>query len=299
MKQLTLISLVLYMTACVDNSNKQVIRGNHDSLPNENTETIFLDTSALPMYFNVNNPVIISDTAIVYSKPDSSGKLIDKLHFDSPLSIVSPDSYWQGWYEILLDKNIGYIPISTVAAHKFKANINGKVFYYYIVTSNSTKYNPIPNGFTIYKFDTSKKQFTDTFSVEGIRADIVKEMNHKGWKNGNLLLYTKQVNAYCGGGETELYLIDANDKFEQLFTTYSYTDDGEGGGGNYASVKFPKNVDADTIRVNEWQESPVYSKNRKLLINKDGSHKTKIENDTTKHYCWDGKSLNLVKTTVK
>lgn len=287
------------MTACVDNSNKQVIRGNQDSLPNENTETIFLDTSALPMYFNVNNPVIISDTAMVYSKPDSSGKLIDKLHFDSPLSIVSPDSYWQGWYEILLDKNNGYIPISTVAAHKFKANINGKVFYYYIVTSNSTKYNPIPNGFTIYKFDTSKKQFTDTFSVEGVRADIVKEMNHKGWKNSNLLLYTKQVNAYCGGGETELYLIDANDKFEQLFTTYSYTDDGEGGGGNYSSVKFPKNVDADTILVNEWQESPVYSKNRKLLINKDGSHKIKIENDTTKHYCWDGKSLNLVKTTVK
>jgi hypothetical protein len=300
MKQWTLILLLICLTACEQKSNEQtIISSNQDSLSKINTETTFIDTSALPMYFNMTDPVIIADTAVVYSKPDSSGRMIDKLYFDSPLSIVSPDSYWQGWYELNLGKNKGYVPVSTVAAHKFKTNISGRIFYYYVVTSNSAKYNPIPNSFTIYKFDSSKKQFTDTFAIEGVRADLVKEMNHNGWKNGNLLLYTKQVNAYCGGGETELYLIDANNEFKKLFSTYAYTDDGEGGGGRYATVVLPKNVDTDTIVLKEWEESPESLKNGKFVKNKDGSPKTRIENDTTKYFCWDGKSLILVRTSVK
>lgn len=299
MKQWVLLLFAFFLAACGNTTDQQSAIGTVQDSVEVNTATTFIDTTALPMYFNVTDPVVMADTAFIYSKPDSSAAVMDKLYFNNPLSIVSPEDYWKGWYELRLGTTKGYIPVPAVAAHRFKATINRSVFYYYIVTGNSERYNPLPNGFTIYKFDTAKKQFTDTLAVKDTRADIVKEMNHTGWKNAGLLLYTKQVNAYCGGGETELYLIDANNKMEQLFTTYSYADDGEGGGGGYATVAFPKNVDADTIALRKWEEAPVYTKKGKLVKKKDGDPEQKIENDTVKYYKWDGKRLGLVRMVEK
>ncbi len=266
-----------------------------DSTPTINTETVFLDTSGFPIYFNTTNPVIFSDTAYVYEKRDTSSVVIAKLCFNTPIEIINPDSYWFGWYEIKIGDIIGCVRTSVVATHKF---ISHPKFHYFLLNSYSPEYNPTTNGFTIYKFNVRQQQFVDTFTVTETRADLVKELNHVAWKNTDFLLYTWQVDAYCGGSHPQLYIIDANNNFEQLFYTYNHMDDGEEGGSSCASVKFPKNVETDSIVFHEFREVAVQNKNGRSLKNPDGSYKMKIVDDTTRYYRWDGKTMRNVGTEV-
>ena len=266
-----------------------------DSSSSINTETVFLDTSVFPTYFNSTNPVIFADTAFIYSGRDTSGKIIARLAFNTPVEILDPGGYWFNWYQIRFGNDTGYVRTSEVAIHKFTSH---PTFHYFLVTGYSPKYNPSHNGFSIYKFNVRQQKFVDTFFVAETRADLVKELNHTSWKNTDFLLYTWQVDAYCGGRHPQLYIIDANNKFEQLFYTYTEMNDGEEGGGAYANVQFPKNVETDTIIYHEYREVPVQSKNGRPLKNPDGSFKMKLADDTTRYYRWDGFSMKNVRTVV-
>lgn len=290
--------LILFIIGCRDNKTQEkkeiiVQEQSSDSLYVVNTETTFLDatTIALPTYFNSTNPVVFADTAAVYLKADSSSEIITKLVFNTPLAIENVNDYWTGWYQIRIGDKKGYIRCSDVAVHKFMNNPN---YHYFLVTHYSPAYNPNRGGFTIYKYAIQDLHFVDTLSVVGHRADIAKELNHTAWKNVDFLLFTRQIEAYCGGGEEEHYLVDANHQFEELFSTYNYYDDSEEGGGSYADVKFPKNVATDTIVYHKYVENAVYNKKGKPLKNKDGSYRMKITQDTTKYYRWDGERLKTV-----
>ena len=300
MRYCFILVLIVFLASCSSDmvNQKKIIA---DSLSPkyssaQNTETKFLiirgDTGT--EYFNVIDPVIFADTANVYQAKDSLSEVMTKISFNTPLKIRDVNSYWEGWYEIDLGNRNGFIPTGSVATHKFRT----KGFDYLLVTGYSKKYNPNIGGFAIYKYDRDGKQFTDTFFVMNTRADIAKEMNHKAWKNAEFLLYAKQINAYCGGGETEIYIIDANNKFKVLFSTYSYIDDGECAGGYYANVSFPKNVAEDTIIYHQFIEEPDYTVKGKIIKNKDGTCKMKISGDTACYYRWNGKDLAELKRKI-
>lgn len=308
MKHLLLPLLIAFLAACGNNnpstnnahqsSDSTVVDSTNQSdlITDAETKVIEIKGDTGNGYFNMISPVVFANKTSLYEKPDSASKVLATLNFNTPVEIADLNGFWNGWYEVSVHNQKGFMPAAVIATRKFTTHIKGDEFNYFIIAAHSEKYNP-GQGFTIYKYNALHKRFTDTLTVNDYRADIAKAMSCTSWKNADFLFRTEQIQAYCGGGTTELYIVDANGQMKELFTTYEFADDGEEGGGYFASAVFPKNVTTDTIVRHEYGETGVY-KNGRALKNKDGSYKMKIVDDTTTYYRWNGKELMTVKTVA-
>lgn len=283
-------------------------------------------------YGNTNNPLIYSDSAIVYSKPDTSSAVINALQFKEPIKILR-EGFDESlrpirkWYEVNQGMSKGYIKAVDVATHVF---YNMEHHTYYFVVTDFIPSLTETYGFAIYKYDDSKKQFTGTFKSDRIRGDIVVEVNRAGWKNVDLIIHGRQIDAYCGGGIFETFVVDANGNMTELISTSQSGDDGSA--DSYAStvwlpIKFPnKNVllvqDGDVEHIfneisgtlntrsfpkqltfpkmelivfNEVKVESIVDKNGEMVLNKDGSYKSKVAMNKTTYYRWNGVKLVMVK----
>ncbi len=251
-------------------------------------------------YFNLINPVVFIDTVFVYSQPDTSSEIITKLQFNTPLDLAIGDyvSHSDYWNTIKLGDQTAYIPAYSVAAQKFISNSQGKDYTYFIVNNyDKIAHTPV-RGFTVYKYDIQQKRFIDSLRTEYMSAHIAKELNHTAWKNVDFLLFTQEIRAYCGGGESEYYIIDANGKLQILINTGVYNDDGEEETTMGSIVKFPKNVATDTIKYTKFKNKNVFNKKGMLIKNKDGSPK-RTGVDSIKYFMWNGKSLVKLEEEIK
>ncbi|MBC7865048.1 MAG: hypothetical protein IAF38_18890 [Bacteroidia bacterium] len=289
-------------------------------------------------YKNTINPVSFPDSAFVYSAPDTTSKILEILKFKTQLHLIKEGEQqfaeketgtvsFLKWYEIDFGLNKGYIKASEVATHMF-SGINQAD--YLILTNVSKNYNPDGNGFTVYKFDRSKNQFTDTLKIASVRGDIIKEINYSGWKNTGMLLSVYMINAYCGGGTAEVFIIDANGKLSELITTNSHSDDGSADAygsvvwlpvktgnekvrlvcngdvetiyntysGELNTFPFPKELKLPKIELIVFKETEVKSilnMAGEPLLNKDGSFKSKKVKQVTKYFRWNGIKLEQIK----
>ena len=300
-------------------------------------------------YKNYVNPATISNLTKVYSKADTNSKVLLTLDINTKLNLlgkgedswetvtekindsgkkyVSKQYYIINWYKIAIANGEGYILASDVASHSFTNT--KKQLDYIIVTEYSKDFNPIGDCFTIYKYDRKKKRFVDTLVSKNIRGDVIQVVKNVSWKNVDILIHAKMINAYCGGGESDAYIVDANNKLSTLITTSSYADDGSA--DSYCSnvwlpmtinnkIQLIANGDTDSLFIsfseklndypfpkeitipkeelvvfNEKEYKSIYNKKGDPLMNKDGSYKSKKTKDKTKYLRWNGKKLVKLK----
>lgn len=247
-----------------------------DTVPIETEHTLTIsqiDTGS--MYYNLVYPVVFADTALIYSEESDESKIIAKFLFNTPLDIIDIEYRWSGFYAINYKGDTAYIPATKVATHKFDVTAENKEYNYFFVTSLPEKDYPY-GGFTLYKFDKRRKQFVNTLTIKEFRADWIHREDNASWANSEALFCAGQIDAFCGGGNFEKYIIDANGQPKVLFETHHINVESADAYDDYSTVSFPKNVMTDTIVFNK-----VYS------------------DDSTWYYRWDGKSLVLLGQKTK
>lgn len=299
-------------------------------------------------YRNYVNPVTISDLSKVYSQADTNSKVLLTLDLNTKLNLLGEgEDTWEtatekindsgekyvskqysiiNWYKIAIASGEAYILASDIATHSFTNDKNQIV--YFIVTEYSTQHNPGGNSFTVYKFNKKKNLFVDTLVSKDIRGDVI-QFNNIGWENVDVLIHAKMINAYCGGGESDAFIVDANNKLSTLINTSSNADDGSA--DSYCSsvwlpmtrnnkVQLIANGDTDSLFIafseklnvypfpkeitvpkkelvvyNEKEYKSIYNKKGEPLVNVDGSYKYKKTRDKTIYYRWNGKKLVKLK----
>ncbi len=290
-------------------------------------------------YRNTIQPATVSNLTKVYSQPDTNSQVLQVLKFKTHLRLLGE---WEDtkeintekvnengekyritsftnlkWYKVELKETNGYIKSSNVATHTFTDN---KGLYDYFFT---TKEN-----YCLLKYDNTKKQFVDSIELKNFRGDITKSINSVKWQNVDILFSTTMINAYCGGGTTNVFIVDANGKLSELITTKSYADDGFAysfssivwlpmkfenkvlliANGDVDSVfdkytgqlntfSFPKETTipkTELVIFKEVEENLLFDNNNEPILNKDNSQKSKTIK-TLKYLRWNGKELVPVK----
>ncbi|MBI1289176.1 MAG: hypothetical protein GC178_16540 [Flavobacteriales bacterium] len=282
---------------------------------------------------NIFYPTILSDSTKVYDRPDTSGSVLQVLRFTKALNILAEgddvnrvnveavnengETYTyikytvMRWYKIQLKDQVGYVDASRVASCTFN---DPKGLYKYLFLFGK-----------IIKFDYATGQFVDTLQILSFRGDVVRQIDPRGWKNVNLLLSLTMINDYCGGGETTVFVIDANDSLSELIRTESYYDDGGEGGhasmvwlpitfytgrvrhilngdvenvlntynGELNMYQLPNGLDAaenEVVVFKDVAETAIVDENEEFLFNEDGSQRY-IETETLKFLRWNGAEL--------
>ena len=288
-------------------------------------------------YRNIIQPTTFSNSTKVYSQPDTNSQVLQVFKFKTHLRLLGE---WDDtkeintekvsengekhtythftnlkWYKVELNEGNGYIKSPNIATHTFTDNKG--LFDYFFITKKTCY---------LYKYDNTKNQFVDSIDLKSVRCDIVQPINSNGWQNVNMLFRTTMINAYCGGGTTNIFIVDANGKLSELIMTESYADDGSADGyssnvwlpikfenkktlliangdidnvfdkysGQLNTFPFPKEITIPKIELvifKETEEKSLYNINNEPILNKDGSFKSKTIKNTTKYLRWDGKEL--------
>lgn len=290
-------------------------------------------------YRNFVSPVTYNESCKVYFKPDTASEIITTLKFKTYLQLLRegeqefPADGKGGlrilkWYEIDYENNKGFIKAASIATHSFY-NLTTKCDYF-LVTDFSAENNPDTNSFTIYKYDNNSKKFTDTLSYKNFRADVVHEIRYDGWKNVTMLFHAEEINAYCGGGTSDVFITDANNNLSEMISTKFNADDGsadsytstvwlpikfmkgnillllngdvenafDANSGKLNTHAFPKELTIPKIELvvfNEIKTGSIYNKKGEPIKNADGNYTSKVVNNRTKYYKWDGSKLILIK----
>ncbi len=225
-------------------------------------------------YVNYLHPVILSATAKVYNKNDTSSAIIQTLKFNTAIKIVGLD-FDNNWDEIDINGKSAFIQRKDIATHSFSKTSKTKSIKYFVVDRS------------IFKYDLLKKHFTDTFHLQETSAEIVKEINISGWKNADILLSFEHVGACCGCSSTQTYILDANNTMKEIFNTYQYYDDGDEGGESTTDVTFPENAESDLIYFHKYEYGAITNE-------KTEEYSMGVICDSTVSYRWDGKELKKV-----
>lgn len=215
-------------------------------------------------YKNVLEPVVFSENAYVYSEPDTASEIIDSLSFNSPFIPVEHSQITE-WVEIRYAQDTAYLKTRDVVFYTFPSYRNSQTMYF--ITESLHKA-------LLLKYHTGKNQFTDTFDLEYFIPDRAVFYNSSLWENTDLLILLNH-NENCGGcPDEQMYIIDANDRFEILFRTAQFIDDGEESAGSESSVFLPENPSQEDIIFTESQYG--YEEGNKSL---------------SRRYKWDGEKL--------
>ncbi|MCD6065686.1 MAG: hypothetical protein K0S33_512 [Bacteroidetes bacterium] len=291
-------------------------------------------------YSNYVEPAVCSDSGKVYAMPDTNSEVLRAILFNTDIHLlgkgedteeivvekIAEDGHTYKaksylrliWYKIELDNWIGYIRASDVATHTF-TDSKGK-FKYFFQTENSCR---------LLKYDINTKKWADTLEIEHLRGDIVRVIESAGWKNTDILFRVTRINAFCGGGTRDEFIIDANGKLSGLLSTDSYADDGSADAygstvwlplkfnkgkilliangdveqvfdtysGQLNVYPFPKGVTIPPTELIVFKESEIkslYAKNGEPLLKPDGSYRSTVKN-TTKYFRWNGTKLIRIK----
>ncbi|MGZ5549015.1 MAG: SH3 domain-containing protein [Nitrososphaeraceae archaeon] len=326
---LTLFCLRISYQSTAQNTSPQLIKN------------IFFHPIENDNYRNIIQPTTFSNSTKVYSQPDTNSVVLLDFKFKTHLRLLGE---WDDtkeirtekvkengervtftqftnlrWYKVELNEGNGYIKSSNVSTHTFTDNKG--LFDYFFITKESCY---------LFKYDNVNKQFIDSIELKSFRCDIVQSVNSNGWQNVNMLFRTTMINAYCGGGTTNIFIVDANGKLSELITTKSYADDGSADtygsnvwlpikfenekilliangdidnvfdrySGQLNTFPFPKEMTIPKIKLvifKEIQEKSLYDHNNEPILNKDGSYKSKTIKNVTKYLRWNGKELVPIK----
>lgn len=283
-------------------------------------------------YNNYNNPVCVSKVANVYTSPDTASTVITSLGLSQPVLIAGEwddikevqntvqrkdgTTYTENkanvvkWYKIGLESQIGYVKAIHISLHSYFSMDNK--YMYFFISHSSTK---------VLKFDLMNKQIIREFVLPSFRGDYIEPIKLFDWKNSNALFRVSQVDAFCGGGIFDNYIIDTKDSIYSLIKTLSYSN--EDGSGDYnSSIWLPIKDSTGKFILTEkgaaTSESLVFSSNpyeviapeylqsdkNKLVVFKEVKNKSvatksgttkllKVKNKT-KYYKWNGSRLILI-----
>ncbi len=330
MKSISKIKIIVCFVLSISNYSKS----------QESSSSISFHAVELGGDKNIFQASVFSSSAKVYSKPDTNSIIIESLYFKNPLNLLEVgedvkeikteiiDSFnvkhslttfkIQSWYKISLKSGIGFIKNSDVSTHTF-GDEKGLCNYFFLQK----------NSCWIYKFDNTKNQFVDSLELKSFRNDYAKTVEVNSWKNVNILFRSTMTNAYCGGGITTVFVIDANGKLSELIRTESSFDDEIPDGhvsnlflpikfnqgkvllilnGDIENVfntftgelnisKFPPKLIVPKNEFAVFNDTQIISQqdmNGELLLNTDGSYKTKTI-EKTKYFKWNGFQLTEIK----
>jgi hypothetical protein len=282
------------------------------------------------MYTNVVEPAVFADSAVVYARPDATSKVLRVLTFNTSVNLLGKAEVVEKkvvektlaysrtiWYKVELVYENGYVKGKELATHTF-SDPAGKFLYFFITA----------NGCSLHKYDINSKQWVDSLTIEHFRGDRIQQVNTAGWKNTDGLFRATRINAFCGGGVKNEFIIDANGKLSVLISTASYIDDGSADA--YSSVIWlPQQVNKKTILIangdlenvfdtwswklntypvpknipvplpelvvfKETKVKSIFDKSGEPLLNPDGSFKSKTT-DKINYFRWNGMKLVRIK----
>ncbi len=323
-------SILILTIGCNNPQDNNATKTSKDeiNLSKDSINTITVDTKNSYQRISLNikaieNPIIISDSVKFYLQPDTTSEVLSILKFNTNLTLI--EKGWANqitWYNVLINGIKGYIVSDDIATQSYK----NKEFIYCLVTDISKKHNPTENGTTIYKYDTIKNKTTDTLTlIYNSGHSGISRISNYGWKNVDFLLRISSYSGECGGGGTNQFIIDANNKLSILIESGYWGDDGDNNG--FTDVWFPVKLDrtekvvlvkdGDTTRLSDIYpgEMKLYKYPKKLnipiselivervvesqpVLNSegkaleiDGSFKYKTIKDIVKYYRWNGQKL--------
>jgi hypothetical protein len=297
----------------------------------------FQDVSDREQY----NPFVLSDSCRLFSKPDTNSRVIRMLKFSKQIQIkILNEGYVQRisknytkyeilkWYKVSCLDTEGYVMGSEIAKYQFR---NGIDRILYIMTDDlSEKFNPA-GGLRIYKYDVDQKKFLDTLDIKispGESETRITELNSTGWKNVDILFRIENIEAYCGGGDQNIFIADANGKLTNIISSLVYGEIGneyvstvflpikfdkgkvlliENGDvknvfdpytGNLHTYSFPKNLEipkSELIVLKIKEMKGTVDKNYEPVMNPDNSYKSRLVKNATEFYRWNGNKLVRVK----
>ncbi len=295
----------------------------------------------MPGYRDILSPCVFSDSCLVFEFPDTNSRIKEALKFHTYIEILgegddtgeintqkffpSGESYLEKkytvvrWYKIETISGVGYVKVNGISLHTLGDDRG--LFTYFIYNAD---------GCYVYRYDKQSKEFTDTLKIESIRDDIVHTIPTKGWKNANILFRINQINAYCGGGISDVFIIDDGVKLSKLISTQSYGDDGSAEGftstvwlpvsfadnkvlliengdvdhvfdtytGKLRTKSYPKGITIpanELIILNETEYHGEYDQNGDPIENADGTYKSGEIKSKTNYFRWNGFELVIVK----
>lgn len=292
-------------------------------------------------YRNVISPCVYMDSCLVFEFPDTDSPIKEVLPFHTYVKILGEgddsgeintqkffptgESYTEKkytnlhWYKVESSSGVGYAKASDISLHTLGDDKG--LFTYFIYCSDACY---------VYVYDIQLKQFTDTLKIESMRDDIVHTIPIEGWKNADILFRINMINAYCGGGIFDAFVIHADGKLSLLISTQSYADDGSAEGyssmvwlpvsfankkvlliengdvdhvfdtytGKLKTKSYPKGL---TIPINEliiFKETEyhgVYDSKGDPVLSEDGSYKSGQIKNKSKYFQWNGAKLVPIK----
>ncbi len=232
-------------------------------------------------YKRVVAPVTFSAQTPVYSKPDTTSKVLKVFAFNTPLIPVI-NSEVTDWLEVQLNKDTVYLRTKDVALFSFTSSTD-KNLKYYVLGKNETT--------IIYKYNLEQKKYLDMFSVPEFIPDYIGQVNSEHWENTDLIIYLNSNGNCCGCSDKQKYLIDANGTFDELFETRQYIDDGEIEAGFESNVFFPADPQTQDITYSEYEYGIITDINGNEVYDKKDNPVTGTIKDIKKHYRWDGKKM--------
>lgn len=258
--------------------------------PKDKTATFIEHSEFYTCYKNFIYPMTFLTQTKVYIKPDSLSEMIESLKFNTQINLTENNGRRCDWYEIQIGSKTGFVMAHQIATHSFNSVGKNKNLKYFIVTDLNNQKTNIDLESYIYKYDFNKGKFIDTFEVMNFGANIIRQVNTEKWKNVDLLLFFYNTHGCCGCTLEKKYLIDANNKFETIFTASTFLDDSDDGYEKYVYVRLAQDPEMDTIFYREYEYGGLY-KNDEPVLDKKGNQKSGVITDIRKYYKWDGFKL--------
>ncbi|TND08337.1 MAG: hypothetical protein FD123_2368 [Bacteroidetes bacterium] len=275
-------------------------------------------------YENFVNTAVFTDSAKIFTAPDTTAAFLCHAPFRAPLKILQRGG---NWYKVeLRDRRTGYIAQADVAEHTL-TDPAGKNEYYLLpdFIGPNGKYNLL-----IYKYNLKEKKFTDSLVIsQPLEATYkVQELSCLDWKNTGMLFRFTAIQAYCGGGTTEIFIIDAGGKLSELCRSFCGGEQGdisctttwlpvtfpagkvmlvENGdldnifnrhSGTLNTHAVPKDIAAkpsELIVIKKYETTSMLDKNGEAMLTESGSFKSTVTKNVTHYYRWDGKKMVKLK----
>jgi hypothetical protein len=264
--------------ATLDTSGSTIVQADSiktDSIERSKGSDNFLKLDEFKVFKRLVQPVSFSENSLIYKPPDTSSQVLDTLKFNTSLTPVL-DIPMEDWITIQYNGHNAYIRLNDVALYSF--NSQSKNIKYFI------------SGSAIYKYNFTHQVFLDTFQLTGYFPEYVRQFNSLKWKNVDIILLFETYGQCCGCSDRNIYIIDANGKFDILFSTSQYFSDLEG--EDYSSfVTLPLDPQRDTIFYSEYESGQLFDKNNNPLYEPNGEFKMGVLKDIKKLYKWDGFKL--------
>ncbi len=274
MKNHLIVLIGLLLFSCSEHNPEKTSAESIDSIAIVDTSLTIKPSDSTTLleyrlhYKRVVNPVTFSKQTPVYSKPDTLSNVLRYIDFNTAI-IPIKDSHVSDWILIEHEGDTAYLQTKDVALYSFLSSKNNQIQYF--IRENNTEDN---ESTIIYKYDAHQKIMIDTFEIKFAYIDYVGYINSKLWKNTDLLIYLNSNGNCCGCSNNQSYIIDANGKFDMLYKTAQFAEDGDVEAGHDTHLQLPVDPEKENIIFTEMEYG--YDEGNK---------------DIEKRFRWDGVKL--------